>query len=161
PTGSAGLSAAPGMPPVATVQHGVVLTPLARDRGWVRVQLDGWMREADLTAADSTLARITAADLQANPQEYVGKVVRWTVTSLAFQTADPLRKDMQPDEPYLLARGPGEETSLLYLALPPDLVVRAKALSPMAKLVVTARVRTGSSQPSGVPILDVLSLTRQ
>ncbi|MDE3128187.1 MAG: hypothetical protein KGL38_09270 [Gemmatimonadota bacterium] len=161
PTGSAGLSAAPDLPPVATVRHGAVLTPLAPDRGWVRVRIDGWMREADVTAADSALARITAADLRSSPQEYVGKTVRWTVTALAFQTADPLRKDMRPDEPYLLARGPGDETSLLYMALPPDLVDRAKALSPMARIMVTARVRTGSSQPSGVPILDVLSLTRQ
>lgn len=161
PVSSGGLSAAPGLPPVATVQHGAVLTPLARDRGWVRVRFEGWIKETDLTPVDSSMAAITAADLQASPQQYVGRTVRWTVTALAFQTADPLRKDMRPDEPYLLARGPGEETSLLYLALPPDLVDRAKALSAMAKVVVTARVRTGASQPSGVPILDVLTLTRQ
>ncbi len=159
PVKSAALSAAPGVAPVATLQHGAVLTPLARDRGWVRVRLEGWVREADVAAADSSLARLSAADLRASPNEYVGRTVRWTVTSLAFQTADPLRHDMKPDEPYLLARGPGAETSLLYLTLPPDLVVRAKALAPMTKLIVTARVRTGRSDPSGVPILDVLSMT--
>ena len=159
PLKSAGLSTAPGLPPVATVERGTVLTPLARDRGWVRVRIEGWMREADVGAADSAMARLSAADLRADPDAYVGRTVRWSVVSLAFQTADPLRKDMRPDEPYLLARGPGSESALLYLALPPDLVVRAKALSPMQQILITARVRTGKSDPAGVPILDVLTLT--
>jgi Bacterial SH3 domain len=161
PVKSGGLSAAPGLPPVASVQHGAVLVPLARERGWVRVRLEGWMRDSDLAAADSSMALITAADLQASPDQYIGRTVRWTVTALAFQTADPLRKDMKPNEPYLLARGPGDETSLLYLALPPDLVDRGKAIPPMTRLVITGRVRTGSSQPSGVPILDLLTMARQ
>ncbi len=156
---SAGLSPAPGVAPVATLQHGAVLTPLARERGWVRVQLEGWVREADVVAVDSSLARLSAADLRASPAEYVGRTVRWTVTALAFQTADPLRQDMKPDEPYLLARGPGAEASLLYLTLPPDLVIRGKALPPMTQIIVTARVRTGRSDPAGVPILDVLAMT--
>lgn len=159
PLKAAGLSTAPGLSPVATVERGAVLTPLARDRGWVRVRIEGWMREADVGAADSAMARLSAADLRADPDAYVGRTVRWSVVSLAFQTADPLRKDMHPDEPYLLARGPGSESALLYLALPPDLVVRAKALSPMQQILITARVRTGKSNPAGVPILDVLTLT--
>ncbi|OYV74229.1 MAG: hypothetical protein B7Z72_00620 [Gemmatimonadetes bacterium 21-71-4] len=159
PVTSAPLAAAPGLPAVATVVRGAVLTPLARDRGWVRVQLDGWMREDDLTAADSSLARLSAADLRANPDQYVGRLLRWTVTVLAFQTADPLRHDMSPDEPYLLARGPGDENSMMYLTLPPALVAKAKAYAPLTTVVVTARVRTGRSDPSGVPILDVVSIT--
>ena len=159
PVTSAPLSAAPGLPAVATVVHGAVLTPVARDRGWVRVQLDGWMREGDLTAADSSLARLSAADLRANPDQYVGRLLRWTVTVLAFQTADPLRHDMSPDEPYLLARGPGDENAMLYLTLPPALVAKAKAYAPLTTVVVTAKVRTGRADPSGVPILDVVSIT--
>ncbi len=159
PDSTAPLAPAPSVAPVATLRHGAVLTPLARDRGWVRVRLEGWMRETDLVAADSSIARLSAADLRANPGAYVGRTVRWTVTSLAFQTAGPLRKDMQPDEPYLLARGPGSEDALLYLALPSNLVAQGKALAPMTKVVITAKVRTGKSDPSGVPILDVLTLT--
>jgi hypothetical protein len=134
---------------------------MSRDRGWVRVRLEGWVREGDLVAADSTVATLSAADLRASPDQYVGRVVRWEVTSLAFQTADPLRRDMRPDEPYLLARGPGSENALLYLALPASLVEKAKALGPMSHLVVTARVRTGRADPSGVPILDVQTMTNR
>ena len=159
PLKSTGLSSAPGLPPIAALQRGVVLMPTARDRGWVRVQLEGWVREDDVSTADSTVDRLSAADLRANPDQYVGRTVRWTVTSLAFQTADPLRQDMKPNEPYLLARGPGAENALLYLTLPPELVDQAKALAPMAVLVVTARVRTGKSDPAGVPILDVMAMT--
>jgi Bacterial SH3 domain len=158
PDSVASLSPAPGVAPVATIRHGAVLVPIARDRGWVRVRLEGWVREQDVEAADSTLAMLSAADLRASPQRYVGRTVRWTVTALAFQTADPMHKDLRPDEPYVLARGPGKETALLYLALPPQLVDRAKALSPMTPVVITAKVRTGRSNPSGVPILDVLTL---
>jgi Bacterial SH3 domain len=158
PDSAAPLSPAPGVAPVATIRHGARLVPLARDRGWVRVRLEGWMREQDLEAADSSLAELSAADLRANPGRYVGRSVRWSVTTLAFQTADPLHHDMRPDEPYLLARGPGKENALLYLALPAALVARAKALSPMTPLVITARIRTGRSDPAGVPILDVIAM---
>lgn len=159
PSDTANLSPAPGVAAVATVKRGAVLIPMARDRGWVRVRLEGWVREGDLVAADSSASRLSAADLRVSPDQYVGKVVRWTVTSLAFQTADPLRRDMRPNEPYLLARGPDSENALLYLAIPPALVEKAKALSPMTKLVITARIRTGRADPSGVPILDVQAMT--
>ncbi len=161
PDSVASLSTAPGVAPVATIRHGARLVPLARDRGWVRVRLEGWVREDQLEAADSTMAELSAADLRANPGRYVGRTVRWSVTALAFQTADPLHHDMRLDEPYLLARGPGKENALLYLALPADLVARAKAISPMTPLVVTAKVRTGRSDPAGVPILEVLTMGKQ
>lgn len=161
PDSVASLSTAPGVAPVATLRHGARLVPLARDRGWVRVRLEGWVREDALGAADSTMAELSAADLRANPGRYVGRTVRWSVTALAFQTADPLHHDMRLDEPYLLARGPGRENALLYLALPADLVARAKTISPMTPLVVTAKVRTGRSDPAGVPILEVLTMGKQ
>ncbi|HVZ76634.1 MAG TPA: hypothetical protein VG818_01485, partial [Gemmatimonadaceae bacterium] len=161
PRASAALSPAPGVAAVATIAHGAVLTPIARERGWVRVQLEGWMREDDLTAADSSIARLSAADLRANPDAYAGHLVRWAVQVLAFQTADEMRRDLKLNEPYLLAKGPGDEGALLYLTLPPALVDNAKALTPMTNVIVVARVRTGRGDPSGVPILDVLALTRR
>jgi hypothetical protein len=80
------------------------------------------------------------------------------VQAIAVQAADPLRKGLAPDEPYLLARGPGSESSLLYLALPATLVASARALPPLSYIMVLARVRAGRSDPSGVPILDVLRI---
>jgi hypothetical protein len=117
------------------------------------------VRESDLIPVDSSsVSAVSAADLRSDPEHYKGSTVRWVVQAIAVQAADPLRKGLAPDEPYLLARGPGSESSLLYLALPPDMVASAKALQPLSTIMVLARVRTGRSDPSGVPILDVLRI---
>ena len=153
------LYTAPDAGTIGTVDSTARVTAIARDRGWVRVQVEGWVRAQDLGPSDSTvLTTISAADLKAQPDRYRGQVVRWVVQKIAVETADPLRKGMAPDEPYILARGPGQENSLLYLALPPSLVDQAKRIDPLAPITVTARVRAGRSEPSGVPLLDVLSI---
>jgi hypothetical protein len=87
--------------------------------------------------------------------------VRWIVQVVGLQTADPLRRDLEPEEPYLLAMGPKGESAVLYLAVPPSLMAQAKAISPMAEVLITARVRTGRSMPTGAPVLDLLTLTKR
>ena len=152
---------APDGSPVAVLQPGGRTTVLARDRDWVRVRVEGWVRERDLRPADAGTQRLSAADLRADPAGTRGRVVHWEVQYLALQRADPLRKDLAPDEPYLLARGPGEENSLLYLAVPPSLLTTVRALPLLTRVVITARVRTGRSDPVGVPILDLQGITRR
>ena len=147
---------------LASVPGGVAVASLARQDGWVRVRLEGWMPDSAVDAVGTRAAgALSAADLRADPTGTVGRVVRWTVEALSLQTADALRRGLTAGERYLLARGPGAERAVLYLALPDSLVPAAQALPPLATLSITARVRTGRSQPSGVPILDVLELTRQ
>lgn len=154
------LYTAPDAGTLGTIDSSARVTAIARDRGWVRVQVEGWVRAQDLGSSDSSvLTTISAADLKAQPDRYRGQVVRWIVQKIAVETADPLRKGMAPDEPYILARGPGQENSLLYLALPSSLVDQAKRIDALATITVTARVRAGRSEPSGVPLLDVLSIT--
>lgn len=153
---------APGAAAIGTLGPGARVRTLARDRGWVKVRMEGWVRESDLLPADSMGGGITAADLRADPAGAKGKVVRWPVQIIAYQVADALRPDLGTDEPYLLARGPGTENALLYLALPKSLVEtgRAMATPPMTKVIITARVRSGRSEPTGVPILDVLTIVK-
>jgi hypothetical protein len=147
---------------LGTIAKDALLVPLARERGWVRVRVEGWVREQDAAPAD-TAARsaVSAADLRADPQAARGRIVRWEVEIIAYQVADPLRKDLTPDEPYLLARGPGRENALLYLAVPPSLVTEAKAFPPLGTAIITARVRTGRSDPTGVPVLDLQQIARK
>ena len=160
PTANIPLRAAPDAKPLATVAQGTTLTPLARDRGWVRVRLEGWVPEGDLAPADTSIRTgVSAADLRADPVGTRGKLVRWSVQILATQKADVLRKDLAPDETYLLARGPYEESALLYLVVPPSLLVTAKSIPELSQAMVTARVRTGKSDLVGVPILDLLTIT--
>ena len=80
---------------------------------------------------------------------------------VGLQTADPLRRALQPDEPYLLAMGPSGENAILYVAVPPHLLEEARRLTPLAQVMITARVRNGRSQPTGAPVLDLLSFIKQ
>jgi hypothetical protein len=154
--------ASPGGRAVGDLAAGSVVQLLARDRGWMRVRVEGWVNERDLAPADSAFgANLTAADLRADPVGTRGKVVRWEVQVLSLQTADPLRREMAHDEPYLLAKGPAGENALLYLAIPPSLLTEAKAIPPLTVVIITARVRTGRSEPVGTPILDLKTITRR
>jgi len=153
------LRAAPDGAPAGAADSAARVRIVARDHGWARVELEGWVRESELVPCDSTsVSAVSAADLRSDPDHYRGSIVRWVVQAIAVQQADPLRKGLAPDEPYLLARGPASESSLLYLALPTALVASAKALQPLSTILVLARVRAGRSEPSGVPILDVLRI---
>lgn len=150
---------APDGKPAGSADSAARVRIVARDHGWARVELEGWVRESELVPVDSSsVSAVSAADLRSDPEHYRGSTVRWVVQAISVQQADPLRKGLAPDEPYLLARGPGSESSLLYLALPAALVASAKALQPLSDILVLARVRAGRSEPSGVPILDVLRI---
>jgi hypothetical protein len=159
PTSNVALRAAPDARPLATVAPGAALVPLARDRGWVRVRLEGWVPESDVTLADTSIrSNASAADLRANPQGSRGRVVRWSVQVLASQKADALGRDLNPDETYLLSRGPDGENELLYLVVPPALLPVAKSIPELSQALIVAKVRTGRSELVGVPILDLLTL---
>jgi hypothetical protein len=148
-------------PTVGQVNRGATVEVIARDRGWVRVRLEGWVREADLIVADSSLRPLSAADIRSDPVSSQGKLVRWRVQAISMQTADALRTGLKSGEQYLLALGPGAEKTLVYLVVPPALMPSARNLPAMADIVVIARVRNGRSEPAGVPILELQSLTRQ
>ncbi len=148
-------------PIVGQVNSGSTVEVIARDRGWVRVKLEGWVRESDLVVADSSLRQLSAADIRSDPAGAQGKLVRWDVQAVSLQTADALRTGLSPGEPYLLALGPGVEKSLVYLTVPPGLLPSVRNLPAMAEVVVVARVRDGRSEPAGVPILDLQSVTRK
>lgn len=148
-------------PAVGQIAKGAPVEVVARERDWVRVRLEGWVRESDLVVADTTLRPLSAADIRSNPAAALGKLVRWEVEVVALQTADPLRTGLQSGEHYLLALGPGAEKTLVYIAVPPGLLANARSLPPLAQVTVTARVRNGRSEPAGVPILDLQSLTRR
>ena len=51
--------------------------------------------------------------------------------------------------------------TILYLAIPGDLLETAQRLAPLTEVSITARVRNGRSQPTGAPVLDLLTLTRR
>ncbi len=152
---------APGAATIGELRKAANVEVIARDRGWTRVRIEGWVPDSVLTPADTTFrAGLSAADLRADPAAVRGKMLVWTVEFLALQTADPLRHGLADEEPYILARGPNSENALLYLVVPPSLMGTARALQPLAKITVTARVRDGRSEPVGIPILDLQTIRR-
>jgi hypothetical protein len=162
PGTSATVHTSPGGDSIGRVARGATLTPLARADGWTRVRIDGWVRDDDLVPADSSLRlSLSAADIRASPDESRGAVVRWTVQFIALQRADALRPDLRPNEPYMLARGPAGENALLYIAVPPALLAQVEGLTPLDEVALTARVRAGRSAPVGVPLLDLLTISRE
>lgn len=161
PARPAVLRASPAGKPTARADTSARLEVLARDRNWLRVRMDGWVLATDVVPADSgELTRMSAADLRADSAGARGKLVRWEVEFVALHTADPLRKGLVDGEPYMLVQGPGDERSLLYVAVPPSLLGMARAVPPLAQLTIVARVRYGRSDPVGVPVLDLQALSR-
>jgi hypothetical protein len=162
-TGNVVLREAPEGHALATLGPGTPLTAIARDRGWVRVRMEGWVREDSVQVSNGSTGSLSAADLRVDPQGAKGKTVKWDVQILALETADFLHKDLSPDEPYLLARGPGSENTLLYVAVPPSMLASAKTLAAAAPVgaSLVATVRVGRGEPVGVPVLDAQSIVRR
>jgi hypothetical protein len=159
PVAQTSIAASPGGERLGSLGPGARATVTGRERGWVRVRVEGWVREADLSVADTALrGALSAADLRADPDGTAGRLVHWEVEVLAHQVADPLRKGLADQEPYLLAQGPSGENALLYLAIPPALAATAREIPDLGRAIITARVRSGRSEPVGIPVLELLTI---
>src|SRR5213082_4066616 len=150
---------APEGAPTGTLAPSAPLRVLGRSGDWTRVEIDGWVRSGDLQAAPAgVLVGVSAGELRAEPQRYVGQVLRWTLQFIAVQKADELRPDMPNGATYLLARGPLPERGFVYVVVPDAKRAQLDALTPLATVQVTARVRAGRTRFLGNPVLDLMSL---
>jgi len=150
---------APEGAPTGTLAPSAPLRVLGRSGDWTRVEIDGWVRSGDLQAAPAgVLVGVSAAELRAEPQRYVGQVLRWTLQFIAVQKADELRPDIPNGATYLLARGPLPERGFVYVVVPDAKRAPLDALTPLATVQVTARVRAGRTRFLGNPVLDLMSL---
>ena len=137
---------------------GAPLRVLGRTGDWTRVQLEGWVKTNDLQAAPpGVLVGVSAAELRAEPDRYVGQSLRWTLQVIAVNTADDLRPDIPTGATYLLARGPVPERSFVYVVVPDAQRAAVQALASLATVQTTVRVRTGRSKFVGNPVVDLVS----
>ena len=145
---------------VATLQSGADVAVLSRQGEWARVRLEGWVREQSTLPSDSAVASdsLTAADLRANPQQYVGRRIRWSVQYVSLERAEAVRTDFYEGEPFILARPADRSQGFVYIAVPPELLPQVESLRSLQTLEVLGRVRTGRSALMGVPILDLIAL---
>jgi hypothetical protein len=146
----------------ATVQATAPLRVLGRAGDWTRVQLEGWVRSEDLAAVGPGVrVGVSAAEVRADPQRYVGQTLRWTLQVIAVRTADELRPDIPTGATYLLARGPLPEHGFVYAIVPDAQRAIVGALPSLATVQATVRVRTGRSRFIGNPVVDLVTIEEQ
>ncbi len=155
----AALSVTPDGAQLATVQSGVPARIVARASGWVKVQVDGWVKEEDLKPSDAgAVEGVTAEEVRTSPARFVGQTVQWRVQLIAVQSADELRSEMAPGQPYLLTRGPLPEAGFVYVTVPPERVAEFRALPPLRELVLRVTIRAARTRYLTTPVAELVSV---
>jgi len=149
------LFSAPDSAATGTIEAGVPVRVTERAAGWARIEAAGWVPDSELRPSGQEVGGVTAADLRASPDEWKGKVLRWTIQFISLQTADELRSDFTPGQRYILARGPAPEYAFVYIIVPPDKVDAVSRLRPLDSVTVLAVVRSGRSAYLANPILEL------
>jgi hypothetical protein len=158
--GATSLQATPQGPVIGALQPGASARVLSRSGGWVRVQVEAWVKEEDTRATidSGALKGVSAAEVRANPGRYVGKAVDWRLQFLAVQTADELRPEIPQGRSYLLTRGPLPESGFVYVIIPQDQVDRFRAFTPLQELAVRGTIKAASSRYLPNPVLELISV---
>jgi hypothetical protein len=101
---------------------------------------------------------VSAAEVRANPERYVGQVLDWQLQLVSIQTADELRPEMPQGQTYLLTRGPLPEPGFVYVMIPRDQSQRFRALGPLAELTLRLRIRAARSKYLATPVAELLAV---
>ena len=141
---------------LATVASPSLIMLGERDREWVRVALEGWVRQSEVQGGVAPIPAITAAMLREQPDRYVGRTVDWRLQFLARQVADELRPEMPLGHAYLLARGPLPETGFVYLMVTKAQSDQLQGLKPLDELTATVTVRAGRTRYLATPVVELV-----
>ena len=141
---------------LATVQSPTLISLGERDREWVRVALEGWVRQNEVQGAVAPIPAITATMLREQPDRYVGRTVDWRLQFLARQQADELRPEMPLGHAYLLARGPLPETGFVYVMVTKAQSDQLQGLKPLDELTVTVTVRAARTRYLATPVVELV-----
>lgn len=140
------------------LQTGVPARILGRSGEWVRVGIEGWIRDSDLEEpSGGTLTGITAAEVRAEPARYVGKVVEWRLQLIAVQTADELRTEMSRGQKYLLARGPLPEHGFVYVMLSDSQAAEFRNLPALQELTLRVTIKAARTRFLTTPVVELVS----
>ncbi|MDX2192729.1 MAG: hypothetical protein NW201_05210, partial [Gemmatimonadales bacterium] len=153
------LYGAPEQGPLAKLDAGATARVTGRQGEWVRVQAEGWVRESDLRPTKGLApVGVSAAEVRADPETWVGKVVEWRLQFISIQVGDPLRPEIPEGTPYLLARGPLPETGFVYAILPQALVARVKTVGPLGELRARVTVKAARTRYLPTPVVEVVEV---
>lgn len=146
------------------LRPGAELPVTGRQGNWARVRLDGWVWMPGGAVGESTTASGESPTLQQvlqSPEANVGRLVTWELQYVSLEEAEAVRTDFYEGEPFLLTRPVGSEsTRFVYVAVPPEALAAARGLTPLERITIVGRVRTGASSLTGAPILDLVELSR-
>ncbi len=159
--GGAALLANPDGDTLAVMAPGAELEILSEEGNWARVRATGWVFRPSLAGsadAGPVLRDVSSAVLADNPESFRGRLLEWTVQFISLERAERIRTDFYEGEPFMLARGPGDEPGFVYIAVPRDQLPAVRELAPLQRVRVLARVRTGRSELMNAPVLDLVRL---
>lgn len=147
---------APDGAALATLTSAALIVLGERDREWVKVSLEGWVRARDVQGNVAPLPAVTAAMLRENPDRYIGQTVEWRLQFLAHQNADELRPEMPLGRAYLLARGPLPETGFVYVMVSKQQADQLQGLKPLDEVTATVTVRTARTRYLATPVVELV-----
>ncbi|MEO8090558.1 MAG: SH3 domain-containing protein [Gemmatimonadales bacterium] len=154
----AALFAAPDGSRFATLQPGAPARVVGRSGDWVRVQLEGWIRDGDLApGSDVSLGAVTAAEVRADPARYIGRTVDWRLELIAVQTADELRIEIPKGRPYLLTRGPLPEPGFVYVTVTGAQANEFRSLQALQELTLRVTIRAPRTRFLATPVVELVS----
>jgi hypothetical protein len=153
-----GLSRVPDSGAMTTLPAGTAARVVGRSGEWVRVQVEGWVRESDVKPAQAgVLAGISAAEIRATPERFVGQTLDWHLQIIAVQLADELRPEMPSGQPYLLTRGPLPEPGFVYVMIPPERVAEFRALPALHEMTLRVRLKAARTRYLPTPVAELVA----
>ncbi|HMU60320.1 MAG TPA: hypothetical protein PKA66_00945 [Gemmatimonadales bacterium] len=145
--------------PVATLDSGASGQVIGKSGEWVQVQLQGWVRETDLTEpASAAIPGVTVAQIRANPSRYVGQLLEWRMQYISIQTADELRPEIPNGARYLLTRGPLPEPGFVYVIVTAAQLPTFQAAAPLQEFTLRGRLRAAQTRYLPTPVLELVQV---
>lgn len=153
------LALMPDGPQLATVDEGTSGQVIGRSGEWVQVQLQGWVRESDLSEpVSAAIPGVTVAQVRADPRKYVGQLLEWRVQFISVQTADELRPEIPAGARYLLTRGPLPEPGFVYVIVTAQQLPTFQAATPLQEFTVRGRLRAAQTRYLPTPVLELVQV---
>lgn len=144
---------------LGTLKPGATAQVLARNGDWVRVQLEGWMRAADLgPVATEARQGVSVAQVRADPGRFIGQLLDWTVQFISIQTADELRPEIPVGRKYLLTRGPLPEPGFVYVIVTAEQLRRFQGAEPLEEFTLRGRLRATSTKYLPTPVVELVQI---
>jgi hypothetical protein len=153
------LALTPDGPTVATIDSGSSGQVIGKRGEWVQIQLQGWVRETDLSEpASAAIPGVTVAQIRANPSKYVGQLLEWRLQFISIQTADELRPEIPNGARYLLTRGPLPEPGFVYVVVTADQLPTFQAAAPLQEFTLRGRLRAAQTRYLPTPVLELVQI---